>query len=106
MARPRQQHQRVVFRSTNQLPLRIGTMKNVILALLRKPICSRMLLLARGLCDRQLENRMRQKTQMPSELRALMSAHIEAENAHNMPGPLATLHEDGASEDSARGPWF
>ena len=49
---------------------------------------------------------MRQKTQMPSELQALMSAHIEAENAHNMPGTLATLHEECVFEAVATGQVF
>jgi steroid delta-isomerase-like uncharacterized protein len=49
---------------------------------------------------------MRQKTQMPTELQALMSAHIEAENAHKMPEVLATLHEQCIFEDVATGQVF
>jgi steroid delta-isomerase-like uncharacterized protein len=49
---------------------------------------------------------MQPKTQMPPELQALMSAHIEAENAHKMPEVLATLHEQCIFEDVATGQVF
>jgi steroid delta-isomerase-like uncharacterized protein len=54
----------------------------------------------------QQEIQMQQEVQMPSDLRALMRAHIDAENGHRMAETLATLHEECVFEDVATGQVF
>src|SRR5215831_8480982 len=43
---------------------------------------------------------------MRSKLQALLRAHVAAENAHDMVGTLATLHEECLFEDIATGQVF
>jgi steroid delta-isomerase-like uncharacterized protein len=48
----------------------------------------------------------RYDTGMPTALKALMRAHVEAENGHRMADTLATLHEECVFEDVATGQVF